>query len=97
MNIEGLIGEIIRRYPGDIIYPYSRYAVLPECEYCWSRAGESLFHSGTCANCGAPLPYVHDLEMSRDAFPNDPYYKDGGVSMLSSPEFYTVWGAGGKI
>jgi hypothetical protein len=68
--------------------------ILPKCEYCQTRGGEDQFHPGTCANCGAPLPYIHDLEMARDPFPNDPYYKDGGVSILPDPGFYTVWGAG---
>lgn len=37
-----------------------------KCEYCGSEYHDSIFHPGTCAECGAPNYIVDGLEFGRE-------------------------------
>ena len=63
----------------------------PICSYCYSewRSGDA------CIECGAPklqaLEFIELPRAFRDAFPDSPYWMDGGVSMRADEEVFAVW------
>ena len=64
------------------------------CSYCYSEWKSSEFHAA-CIQCGAPklraIEFIEQPMAFRDAFPDSPYWMDGGVSMRADETTFAVW------